>query len=509
MKVYNLLISCPSDVQDYESIIQGCVEVFNRNYGEINNTLILIKHWKSDSFPESGDKPQALLNKQFVLDSDAAVALFWTKFGTPTNTYGSGTEEEIEELLKQGKQIFMYFLKSPVSLDEVDMEQYQKVKEFQEKYKDRGIYVTINDREEFQRQFTNHLASYFMPLVSGVPISSTDSSNIVIEDAILSEQVALAQKTNLINTVFIKDQIEKCKKKIISINKMILPEEIIKGENPSDNENIPQKLGMIDTDSIFGKSEIVKINETWKAIIEQLVATLDLKINDSFFDIGSLRRRESYQYKIIGGARYDYLGSTLEEEKFNAIKSLYLDAKKLQAYQKYFSEIDNFRFVSLGVLNDGKTFDEDIDITLYFEKNTIVYPRSFPIPEESIIEEVDQEIVEYLLGLDSHEKTIPFDNYPDSTTRYIPPTMDLFQYTKSYDDFESEYLNEIEEMMCYEIFEKEDIDILQFKINYLKQHTKMLFPSRLYLKKVNTTIKYEITSKYSPEVLKGELEIKV
>lgn len=67
MKVYNLLISCPSDVQNYESVIQGCVWIFNRNYGEINNTLILIKHWKNNSFPESGDKPQLIKTFKYVV----------------------------------------------------------------------------------------------------------------------------------------------------------------------------------------------------------------------------------------------------------------------------------------------------------------------------------------------------------------------------------------------------------------------------------------------------------
>lgn len=35
----------------------------------------------------------------------AAVAIFWTKFGTPTDKYGSGTEEEIEEMLSSNKQV--------------------------------------------------------------------------------------------------------------------------------------------------------------------------------------------------------------------------------------------------------------------------------------------------------------------------------------------------------------------------------------------------------------------
>ncbi|WP_353622123.1 hypothetical protein [Halocella sp. SP3-1] len=60
-------------------------------------------HWETSAFPESGKRPQALLNKQIVNDSDAAIAIFWTRFGTPTEEYDSGTEEEIEKMLKSDK----------------------------------------------------------------------------------------------------------------------------------------------------------------------------------------------------------------------------------------------------------------------------------------------------------------------------------------------------------------------------------------------------------------------
>ena len=106
---YDLLISCPSDVVDYLEILKESVESFNRTFGAINNIEVVTKHWSTDSYPETGDKPQELLNKQFVRECDAAVALFWTRFGTPTDKYGSGTEEEIEEMLSTGKQVFIYF----------------------------------------------------------------------------------------------------------------------------------------------------------------------------------------------------------------------------------------------------------------------------------------------------------------------------------------------------------------------------------------------------------------
>ena len=75
---YDLLISCPGDVLQYAEIVKECVESFNHTLGCINNAEIVTRHWATDSFPQSGDRPQELLNKQFVRDCDAAVAIFWT-----------------------------------------------------------------------------------------------------------------------------------------------------------------------------------------------------------------------------------------------------------------------------------------------------------------------------------------------------------------------------------------------------------------------------------------------
>lgn len=137
---YDLLISCPGDVLRYAKVVKECVDIFNHTLGKNNNVQIMPKHWSIDSFPQSGDKPQELLNKQFVRDCDAAVAIFWTKFGTPTDKYQSGTEEEIEEILSSGKQVFLYFVDAQINPSEMDLEQFKKVKEFKERYKDRGIY---------------------------------------------------------------------------------------------------------------------------------------------------------------------------------------------------------------------------------------------------------------------------------------------------------------------------------------------------------------------------------
>lgn len=163
---YTALISCPSDVKTELDIIKSVIDTFNRIYGSTNNINIQIKHWSIDSYPESGGHPQKLLDQQFINKCDIAIAVFWTKFGSPTEDYDSGTQEEIEEFIKSGKQVFLYFSNLPIRPDLLNSEQYKKVKEFQEKYKDKGIYSIYNSYEEFEKQILNHLTLYFLKKLS-------------------------------------------------------------------------------------------------------------------------------------------------------------------------------------------------------------------------------------------------------------------------------------------------------------------------------------------------------
>lgn len=135
---------------------------FNTQFSDALEISIRTKHWRKNSYAQSGGKPQALLNEQFVNDCDAAVAILWTRFGTPTDEYGSGTEEEVEIMLSSGKQVFMYFSDKPLSPSQMNGESYEKVQAFRDKYKDRGIYFTYSSDDEFRTIFFAHLSQYFL-----------------------------------------------------------------------------------------------------------------------------------------------------------------------------------------------------------------------------------------------------------------------------------------------------------------------------------------------------------
>lgn len=84
IKVYDLLISCPSDVSEYVEMLEKEVNHFNNFFGRKNNIIVRTRHWSKDSYSEFGNQPQELLNKQIVDSSDMALGFFLDKIW---NTY--------------------------------------------------------------------------------------------------------------------------------------------------------------------------------------------------------------------------------------------------------------------------------------------------------------------------------------------------------------------------------------------------------------------------------------
>lgn len=102
--VYKVMIASPNDVSAERSIVREVLSEWNVVNADIRNQVLLPVGWETHSVPEMGDHPQAIINKQILHDCDLLVGVFWTRIGTATGTYASGTVEEIEEHIKAGRQ---------------------------------------------------------------------------------------------------------------------------------------------------------------------------------------------------------------------------------------------------------------------------------------------------------------------------------------------------------------------------------------------------------------------
>jgi CheY-like chemotaxis protein len=177
---YDLLVSCPSDIQQFVPLLEATIWDFSRHWGRNNDVVVRMMHWQSDSFSHFGGHPQELLNDQIVDSCDLAVAVFWTRFGTATQEYGSGTEEEIEQILGSRRQLFPYFMDKPLAPSQIDSDEYKRVMAFRSKHKDNGIYGTVADEQELANTFRQQLEMYFQSEIAGPAIKKQSGGKAVL-----------------------------------------------------------------------------------------------------------------------------------------------------------------------------------------------------------------------------------------------------------------------------------------------------------------------------------------
>jgi hypothetical protein len=104
-----------------------------------------------------GVSAQELINNQVLDKCDFLVGVFWTRIGTPTTAYPSGTIEEIEKHINSGKPAMLYFSSQPVALDSVDTKQVEELRKFKESCKGRGLYESYDSYADFKEKFYRHL----------------------------------------------------------------------------------------------------------------------------------------------------------------------------------------------------------------------------------------------------------------------------------------------------------------------------------------------------------------
>ena len=156
-KAFNVMIASPSDVPSERNIVREIVYEWNAVHSQSRQIVLLPVGWETHSSPEMGGRAQEILNNQILSSCDLLVGIFWTRIGTETGEYISGTVEEIETHVASGKPAMLYFYDQPVEEGSVDEEQYSKLKEFRESCQQRGLYATYDSHSDFKEKFYHHL----------------------------------------------------------------------------------------------------------------------------------------------------------------------------------------------------------------------------------------------------------------------------------------------------------------------------------------------------------------
>jgi len=155
--VYKVMIASPGDVPAERSIVRELLSEWNVVNADSKQVVLLPVGWETHSVPEMGGRPQAIINKQVLKGCDLLVGVFWTRIGTATGEFPSGTVEEIEEHIKADRPVMLYFSASPVVPDSIDPEQYRQLQDFRKSCQSRGLYESYSDIGEFRAKLYRQL----------------------------------------------------------------------------------------------------------------------------------------------------------------------------------------------------------------------------------------------------------------------------------------------------------------------------------------------------------------
>ena len=170
--IYKVFLASPSDTKDERIIVEKIIAEINGTLGEHHNFIVKLLKWESDSYPDFGIDGQDVINKELGSDYDIFIGIMWKKFGTPTNRAESGTEEEFTRAYDKFKtdknlKIMFYFNTAPIPQNQLDLEQFKKVKLFKEKFSDLGgYYWHYESLENFEKYLRQHLQKQVLNLLS-------------------------------------------------------------------------------------------------------------------------------------------------------------------------------------------------------------------------------------------------------------------------------------------------------------------------------------------------------
>lgn len=132
-RVFRVMIGSPSDLTEEREAASNAVNEWNALHADAEGVVLLPVKWETHAMPTASVRPQAAINEQLTDRCDVLIGMFWTRLGTDTGVATSGTVEEIDRFVANGKPAMLYFSGRKVSKSRLDPKQSAKLKSFKAK----------------------------------------------------------------------------------------------------------------------------------------------------------------------------------------------------------------------------------------------------------------------------------------------------------------------------------------------------------------------------------------
>lgn len=156
--VYNIFIASPGDVEEERRIAIEMIHEWNVLHSLTRKIVLQPVMWETHSIPLQNIPPQENINVHVVDQCDLAIAVFWSRLGTPTENADSGTLEEIQRMISDGKKVMLFHSQADLPYEH-DSIQLEKVKEFLKGNRSKALVATYKNLDEFRNEARKAIAN--------------------------------------------------------------------------------------------------------------------------------------------------------------------------------------------------------------------------------------------------------------------------------------------------------------------------------------------------------------
>lgn len=155
--ILNVMIASPSDVAEERQLVRDAIYEWNAIHSKQFGIMLNPVGWETHVAPEMGNRPQEIINKRILENSDILLGIFWTRLGTETGEYVSGTVEEISKHIASQKLASIYVCDRPIPPSQIT-DQYQKLQVQIREWMPSGVIHFYNDLSNFKLTIKDHLS---------------------------------------------------------------------------------------------------------------------------------------------------------------------------------------------------------------------------------------------------------------------------------------------------------------------------------------------------------------
>jgi len=178
--ILNVMIASPSDVAEERQLVRDAIYEWNAIHSKQFSVMLNPVGWENNVAPQMGSRPQEIINKSILNDSDILIGIFWTRLGSPTGEYVSGTVEEILKHCEKNKLASIYISKKSYP-DNIDLQQLQRLRDQTQIWLNEGLLDFYDNPSMFKQKIKDHLSlqiqnnEYIQSILSSSP-PSTDTN---------------------------------------------------------------------------------------------------------------------------------------------------------------------------------------------------------------------------------------------------------------------------------------------------------------------------------------------